>query len=75
MPVETGIQVTDRVRHTVGSLPRTRSGDGIQVKGMGMDSGFHRNDENEIDLLVVSKQKGRAEFPVTNPENSPPLLN
>jgi hypothetical protein len=33
-----GIQVTDSVRHTVGN--------GIQVKGMGMDPGFHRGDDN-----------------------------
>jgi hypothetical protein len=43
----------------------------IQLK----KTGFHRNDETEIELHVVIKQRGRADFPVTNPETSPPLLN
>ena len=38
MPANAGIQVTDRVRHTVGN--------GIQVKGVGTDLGFHRGDDN-----------------------------
>jgi hypothetical protein len=35
MPVKTGIQVTDSVRHTVGK----------RYPGYGLDPGFHRGDE------------------------------
>jgi hypothetical protein len=39
MPVKTGIQGTDSVRHTVGTVSRLS----------GLDPGFHRDDESRLD--------------------------
>ena len=39
MPVKTGIQVTDSVRHTVEER--------YPDQGVGMDPGFHRGDDGD----------------------------